>query len=238
MVPIVLTQDGNFDEEGFRNYLLDICRVHKEQGRALAFAFLVYDFEDYTIQQIIENKKYWTTLDKISGNYLSVLYINSQDSYYTRRQREIYEEEIAAQSRAAARGYMQFMRQITLQATPLDKSVNFLKKEFNLEENLEHPFVLFFQSDGEVVLDYFAVALKQEKLEDAFLELKRQIESAVESIAKVTPENFKNHQEIFNLIESGVKSGNIGHFVKTKVISKIGIGSITTFIKLISGRLL
>lgn len=127
---------------------------------------------------------------------------------------------------------------ITLKSTPLDKSVKFLKSEFKLEENLEHPFVLFFQTDGEVILDYFAVALKQEKLEDAFIELKRQIESAVESMAKVTPDNFKNHQEIFNLIESGVKSNNIGHFIKTKVIPKIGIGSITSFIKLISGGLL
>ena len=201
----------------------------------MAFAFLVYDFDDYTVQQIIENEKYWTTLDKISGHYLSVFYINTQDSYYTRRQKEIYAEEIAAQQRAAAKGYMQMMRKITLQATPLDKSVNFLKKEFKLEENLKHPFVLFFQTNGEDILDYFAIALKQEKLEDAFLELKRQIESAVESISKVTPDNFKNHQEIFNLLESGVKSGNFGHFVKTKIASKIGIGTITSFIKLIAG---
>ncbi len=237
MIPIAITQDGKFDEENFKNYLLDICKEHKEQDRALAFAFIVYDFEDYTIQQIIENKKYWTTLDRISGHYLSVLYINSQDSYYTRRQREIYLEEKAAERRASSSGYMQMMRSITLQSTPLDKSVDFLKKEFKLEENLKHPFVLFFQTDGEVIIDYFAIALKQEKLEDAFLELKRQIEAAVESISHVTPENFKNHNEIFALIESGVKGGNIGHFIKTKVISKIGIGTITSFIKLIAGGL-
>jgi hypothetical protein len=236
MVPIALSKDGRFDEEGFKNYLLDICKEHKEQKRALAFAFLVYDFDDYTIQQIIENKKYWTTLDKISGHSLSLFYINSQDSYYTRRQKEIYDEEIAAQERAASKGYMQMIQMITLQATPLDKSVTFLKQEFKLDDNLRHPFVLFFQSDGEDILDCFVVTLKQEKLEDAFLELKRQIEAAVDAVSKVTPNNFKNHQEIFNLIKSGVKGGNAGHFIKTKIISKIGIGTITSFIKLISGR--
>ena len=130
MVPIALTQDGSFDNDNFRNYLLNICKEHKNQHRALAFAFLVYDFDDYTIQQIIDNQHYWTTLDKISGHSLSVFYINSKDSYFIRRQREIYNEEIAAQQRAAANGYMQMMSQITLQATPLDESINFLKKEF------------------------------------------------------------------------------------------------------------
>lgn len=236
MVPIVLTQEGSFDEEGFKNYLLNICKKHKQQQRALAFAFLVYDFEDNTIQQIIENKKYWSALDKISGHSLSVFYINSQDTYYTRRQREIYNEEIETQRRSVAKGYMQMMRPITLKATPLDESVCFLKKEFKLEENLRHPFVLFFQTDGEEIFDSFVVALKSEKLEDAFLELKRQIVAAVKAVSEVTPDNFKNHQEIFNLIKSGVKSGNTGHFIKTNVLSKNGIELIFSFIKLIAGK--
>lgn len=234
MIPIVITQDGSFDDNGFKNYLLNICREHKEQHRALAFAFIVYDFEDYTIQQIIENRKYWTTLDKISGKHLSIFYINSKDSYYKRRQREIYAEEMEAQARASANGYMQYLRPITLHETPLDKSIDYLKDKFNLDDNLKHPFILFFQTDGEKIIDYFAISLRQEKLEDAFLELKRQIQSAVESISNVTPENFKNHKEIFHLLESGVKGGNIGYFIKNNVVSKIGIGTIISFIKTIA----
>lgn len=231
MIPIAITHDGSFDDDGFNNYLLNICREHKEQHRALAFAFIVYDFDDYTIQQIIENKTYWTALDKISGKYLSVFYINSKDSYYKRRQREIYKEEMAAQARASGKGYMQYLRPITLQDTPLDKSIDYLKNKFNLDDNLKHPFILFFQADGEEIIDYFAISLREEKLEDSFLELKRQIQLAVESISKVTPENFKNHKEIFHLVESGVKSGNVGYFIKKNVVPKIGIGTIFSFIK-------
>jgi len=236
MVRLALTPNGKgFDEEGFKDYLLDICKQHKNAGRALAFAFIVYDFDDNTIPQIIEKEKYWTSLDKISGHYLSVFYINTQNNYYKRRQREMYQEELAQQARASRPGLIQMMRQITMKDTPLEKSINFLKKEFQLEDNIKTPFVLFFQSDGEDVLDCFVIMLKQEKLEDAFLELKAQIKNAVDSLAKVTPDNFKNHQEIFNLIEAGVKGGNFTNYVKTKIISKIGIGSIISFIKLIAG---
>jgi hypothetical protein len=237
MVPIsiVQTKTGKFDEEGFKNYLLDICKKHKEQGRALAFAFIVYDFEDDTIQGILDNKIWWTSLDKISGHYLSIFYINTQDSYFKRRQQEIYEDEIASQDRAASRGFMQWMRPITLQSTPLDKTVDFLKMEFKLEKDLKHPFVLFFQTDGELILDYFAVTLKQEKLEDAFHELKRQIKTAVEAIVHVAPHEFGYHQEIFSLIEAAVSNGNYGQIIKTEVIPRIGIGSIFSLVKFIGG---
>lgn len=236
MVRLALTPNGKgFDEEDFKNYLLGICRQHKNAGRALAFAFIVYDFDDNTIPQIIENEKYWTSLDKISGHYLSVFYVNTQNSYYKRRQREIYQEELAKKRRASEKGYFQEMLPIFMKNTPLEKSIEFLKKEFQLEDKIKNPFVLFFQTDGEDILDCFVIMLKEEKLEDAFLELKTQIKNAVDSLAKVTTDNFKNHQEIFNLIKAGVKGGNFTNFVKTKIIAKIGIGSIISFIKLIAG---
>lgn len=235
MVPIAITSDKQFDEEGFRNYLTDLCRKHKKEKRALAFAFLVYDFEDNTIQQILENPKYWTALDKISGRFLSVFYINSQDNYYKKRQKQIFTEEKRQQQSVSQKGYMQFLTPITLKATPLEKSIYFLKKEFGLDDNLKHPFILFFQTDGEELLDYFVVALQQEKLEEAFLELKSQIKTAVDSVSKVTPDNFKNHKEIFNLIKLRVEGENSRNFIKTKVISKIGIGSIISFVKFLTG---
>ena len=72
MVPLyITTKDKEFGHEDFVDYLTDLCRQHKEQGRALAFAFLAYDFEDNTITQMLKNKDYWATLDKISGKYLS-----------------------------------------------------------------------------------------------------------------------------------------------------------------------
>ncbi|HOH71059.1 MAG TPA: hypothetical protein PK984_04040 [Paludibacteraceae bacterium] len=79
MVPIVINEKQQFDEEGFKDFFIQKCKQHKSEGRALAFAFIVYDFENHTITNILKDKNYWSALDKISGNMLSVFYINSQD---------------------------------------------------------------------------------------------------------------------------------------------------------------
>lgn len=225
MVPIVINSGNQFDEESFKDYLLNLCKQHKAEQRALAFAFIVYDFDDHTINQIIKKEDYWNSLDKISGKFLSVFYINSQDSYYKRRQQEINSKK----------GYISLLVPITLKPTPLDNVIGFVKKEFDLEDNLKHPFVLFFQTDGEDISDFFVVALKQDKLEEAFLELRDHIKKAVDSLSKVKPEYFKNHQEIFNLIKDGVGNGKFYDFVRKKITSKIGIGTIISIIKLIAG---
>ena len=130
---------------------------------------------------------------------------------------------------------MQLMRQITLQATPLEKSVRFLKTEFQIEESIQHPFVIFFQTDGENILDYFVVELKQEKLEDSFLELKSQIKNAVDALSKL-PNNYQNNQRVFELIEAGVQSGRFRNFIKTKVISNISLGKVFSFLKLMAAQ--
>jgi hypothetical protein len=236
MVPIVINSKRKFDDDTFRDFLLEICKKHKEQQRALAFAFIVYDFDNYTIQQALKNKDYWSTLDKISGRHLSVFYINSQDSYYKRRQEEIYDEEVRKRNQNIRNGYISFLVPITPNPTPLDNAIGFIKKEFRLNENLEPPFVLFFQTDGEDILDYFIVTLKQERLEDAFLELRAHIKNSVKALEKVLPENYKNHQEIFNLIRGGIKDGKFYDFVKREMVSKIGLGTIISLIQTIAGH--
>ncbi|HPB85804.1 MAG TPA: hypothetical protein PLR63_08480, partial [Paludibacteraceae bacterium] len=86
------------------------------------------------------------------------------------------------------------------------------------------------------ISDSFIVGLKQDRFEDAFLELRDHIKNAVESLNKVLPENYKNHQEIFNLIKSGVKSGKFYDFVNKKVKPILrGIETIISLVNLIAG---
>jgi hypothetical protein len=236
MVPIVINENQQFDEESFKDFLIQTCRQHKSEGRALAFAFIVYDFDSHTITDILEKKNYWNTLDKISGKTLSVFYINSQDSYYKRRQEQIYEDELRQRDRNSKSGMISFLVPITRKPTPTDNAIGFVKSEFELDDNIKTPFVLFFQIDNDDnISDSFIVGLKQDRLEEAFLELRDYIQNAVESLSKVLPENYKNHQEIFNLIKSGVESGKFYDFVNKKVKPKLGIGTIISLVKLIAG---
>jgi len=236
MVPIVINKNRPFDDDSFRDYLLNICKTHQEQNRALAFAFIVYDFYDYTVSKILDDTHYWSSLDKISGKYLSVFYINTNDEYYKRRQKEIYNDETMQRINNSRKGNISFFVPITLKPTPLDKATQFVKNEFELDDNLKTPFVLFFQTNGEIILDYLIVSLKQEKLEDAFLELKAHIQNAVASLTDVTPDNYNNHQEIFDLLKTGIKSSKFFTFINKKVISKLTIGTIISLVKLIAGH--
>lgn len=230
-----MNSNREFTQETFREYLINLCKDRHRSKRALSFAFLVYDFEDHTIREILKKEEYWTALDKISGHFLSIFYINSKDSYYKRRQREIFFEEKRQQEHPSISGLTEFLVPIKPRSTPLDKTIEFLRKEFNIEERIKHPFVIFFQTDGDNIIDYFIVALKQDKVEDAFLELKRQISNAVDSLSEVKSKYSGNRQEIFELIRNGVQGGNYWEYINKKILSKIGIGTIISLIKIIGG---
>jgi hypothetical protein len=229
MKPFLFNPNQAFNLENFSQLLLEMCEEHHENNRAFAFAFIVYDYEDAAIQNIIENKKYWAALDKISGGYLTIFYINPNNDYYDRRQREIYQEMQNQQNR------IEMMQPLRYEETDLEKSIEYLNTTFGFDENLKHPFILFFQTDGEQIINYFIIRLKEKKFQESFLEITRQIKNAVKSLSQVTPDNFNNRKEIFSLIKDGVKGGNINNFIKTEIIPKIGIDKIFSFLKIIAG---
>lgn len=236
MVPIVTNGKQYFDEESFKKSIMETCENHKKEGRALAFAFIVYDFENHTIPEILKNKDYWSSLDKISGRRLSVFYINSQDEYYNQRQEEIYQEAQKRMSWNAQKGVMSYLVPITRKPTPTDNAIHYLRKEFEIEENINTPFVIFFQLNNDNnISDSFIVGLKKEKLEDAFLELREHIQKAVNSLDKVLPENYGNHQEIFNLIKAEVESGKFYIFVNDKIKKNLTLGKLISIAKFFFG---
>lgn len=184
MAPLyTTTKDKEFGHEDFVDSLTNLCGQHKEQGRALAFAFLAYDFEDNTITQMLKNKDYWSALDKISGEYLSIFYLNTRDDYFKKRQRQIYNDEKRKRSSNASKRYISYMVPLTVKPTPIDIVNKQLNEEFNIESQVDTPFVVFSQTDGEEIIDYFVVQLKKEKLEESFLGLKKHIKLAVDSLS-------------------------------------------------------
>jgi hypothetical protein len=56
----------------FKNEFIEICATHHKQARALAFAFILYDFEHPQIAKMLDDRHYWNALNKISGRYLTV----------------------------------------------------------------------------------------------------------------------------------------------------------------------
>ena len=234
MVPIIYNANEDFTEEKLMDYIIYQCQNHHQTKRALVFAFLVYDFEDYTINQILDNKQYWTTLDKLSGHFLSIFYINSRNSYFKKRQKEIHLQRIANRGKVSELGLNQMLIPLSAPKNPLDESIDYIKKEFSLEETVQHPFILFFQIEGDTIIDYFVVSLKQEKLEEAFLELRMQIKNAVIALRRITPENYNNHKEIFDQVKLSVQGANIHHYIKTKIIPSLNLKTLLSFLRILS----
>ena len=75
MVPIYLNgKSGKAGDsfEQFSHEFMAICRSHQEEARALAFAFILYDFDHPQIAKLLRDADYWKALNKISGKYLTV----------------------------------------------------------------------------------------------------------------------------------------------------------------------
>ncbi len=58
MVPLKLLKDGYILElstDVFYQSIIDVCKKHREDHRALAFAFILYDFENPQILKILND---------------------------------------------------------------------------------------------------------------------------------------------------------------------------------------
>lgn len=59
----------------FKTKFLNICNTHVQDERALAFAFILYDFENPEIAKILKDIEYWNCLNQVAGHYLTVFSI-------------------------------------------------------------------------------------------------------------------------------------------------------------------
>ena len=69
MVPLRFYKDGLIHElsnDAFSQSIIDICEQHRKEKRALAFAFILYDFENPQIFKILDDRNYWNALNTIS----------------------------------------------------------------------------------------------------------------------------------------------------------------------------
>jgi hypothetical protein len=55
-----------------------LCQEHLESQRALAFAFIFYDFGDSEIRKVLKDRGVFTQLDRLAGNDLSIFFLHSE----------------------------------------------------------------------------------------------------------------------------------------------------------------
>lgn len=80
MIPIFEQGSGRGIGHGLDSFLArfdEICSAHLAQGRAKAFAFILYDFTNDSIQKILRNQGVFAQLDRLAGRDLSVFYLHA-----------------------------------------------------------------------------------------------------------------------------------------------------------------
>jgi len=121
--------------DSFLKRFIDICEEHLENGRAKAFAFLLYDFQNQNIKDILKNQGGFAQLDRLSGNDLSVFYLHSDNIQLVKVFNEIF---LGA---------------------------------FEIKNDYQLPFVLFFTVADREVTNIEIVELEQTNLMFSFKEL-------------------------------------------------------------------
>jgi len=200
MVPIQTYRNGQVvDVQTGQLYdsIEAICKEHKQMNRALAFAFILYNFKNPQIYKILNDEDYWRAMNETSGKYLSIFYIAQRDDYFG--------QDLAENDGREQRGLHGLKTNELL--------IPMLKRYFQLDERIELPAVLFFQEHEEMLTDYFLLGLDERKLEESFWELQDYIQTAVNNLEKISKENYDNSREIFNQLKTGVE----GQQLKRKI---------------------
>lgn len=188
------TKEG-YEFNSFQAKMIQICNQHRDEKRALAFAFILYDFENPQMWKILDDTQYWYALNKITGEYLTVFSLHPDN-------------EGQKLNRIFSSG-LHFICELFPVSTTLNPSKGtdeLIRKYFGEDIKINYPAILFFQVDNNTVIDSLLVDLKEEMIELAYLELKEYLKSSVDALKKITSENRANIKEIFDCLDRNIES--------------------------------
>ncbi|MEN0054483.1 MAG: hypothetical protein AAGC65_12490 [Mucilaginibacter sp.] len=193
------SEDQGHNLETFNERFIEICNEHKANSRALAFAFILYDFMNEGLHSVLNKPEYWLSLNATSGKYLTVFSLNYMP--------------------ALTNG---FLTSVTSEINPSIDSNILIERYFGRDVTVKYPAVMFFQIQNDQVLDYELIELSEERIEESFGELKIYITKTVEVLKGISPQYVANNKEIFDLVKAEVKG------IRRMTIIKKGIKTLTS----------
>lgn len=182
-------EEHSFDS--FEKRMIQICNEHRKNNRALAFAFILYDFQNPHIWKILNDGGYWLALHHISGKYITVFSLHYKEPGHTKRMNDF--------------DGFNMLTSIPTNFNPSRGTNKLVSKYFGDDININYPAILFFQVDDNKIIDSLLIDLREEQIEPAFLELKEYMKKAVSALKNTSSESKKNLNEIFDCLEREVK---------------------------------
>jgi len=214
MIPIYLHRSGDKSGLNFKDFeseILQICKQHRRDGRALAFALLLYDFTSPGVWKVLDDQRYWLAIDKAAGKTISIFSIHTPPWLIQRKESKslgaIREDDPGAPMRSI------------------------IEKYFPLGGEVHTPGLAFFQvADGNVTDAYF-VKIRAKRVEDIFDEILEIVSISSDSLRNVLPENEGNTNEIFQLIVRALQNRRIGAVVRLATGTALKLKEMLGFFK-------
>jgi len=191
MIPVFL-----HEATGSRGYLFDefeakviqICEEHQRSRRACAFGFVLHDAQSPHIDKVLNDRQYWTALDSISGNALTVFSVFAG----ALRRDDEFPPEVHSNN----------MRKIAA------RSRRTIETHFGLER-LHFPAILFFQVNEGDVLASRLVKLRARDTESAFNELRTLLELAAEAVRDSVGKPVRDPELAYERLDRALTSRSI-----------------------------
>lgn len=181
-----LNQYSSSQYKEFEARFISICQKHRNEDRAMFFAFLLYGIEHPFIVRMLQDNANWNALDRISGDTLTIFAFKKMERPKPHRS-------------GGGTRYMQLI--LDAGNLPEKDPYAMLKKHFAISE-ADFPGIMFFQVHEENVIGSFYVPIRTRKTEDCYNEVVEIVSLTKDSVSAVLEENKSNSREIFNLVVS------------------------------------
>jgi hypothetical protein len=184
MFPITLHENGSrkgMSLSGFVENLARICRVHRREGRALAFVFLLFDRKHAQVHRVLDENHFYRALNEISGHWLTVFFIQTPR---TVRRGEKREDPVDHDGREA---------------------IAKIQRSLDVKWDTSKPAMLFFQVEGDSLSEGHLVSFTDDSFDETFRVMRELLELAARSLANVRPEHALNSPEIFSLVRDALQ---------------------------------
>jgi len=184
------------DGKEFIESLPKICAdMHNELG-ILTFGMIIYDQSNPEVRKLLRDSDYWAALEKTSGDRMVIFCLQDRIEPLTSISAILMRKVLV---RLKSVGILSFFQ------TPFDdlgESCSYIMKRlFDHETVLVYPSVIFFQVAGDEISDYCFVPLERHDVYHSYKEMNELFQCVAGVLTNITPPNFGNRKEIFNLIK-------------------------------------
>ncbi len=199
---------SNFSD--LRDNLVHICNTHRKEGRALAFAFLLYDISTPHFRKMIEEKVYYEALNEVSGNFMTIFSIHAKEVRRVRARTGFDIDNLPA----IDTGFTMTHAGMVYGLTTGEATQDMLSKYFGQPDEFRFPGVLFFQVDNDKVVEAMMVEINDVTPEQVYNDLIKMVNTANIALRRIDVQYKDNHKEIFDQVEGELKRVKIEKKIK------------------------